>query len=329
MAKILIIDDDNDNVKIVSLVLSKDNHEIISANGAGEALEKAKTEQPDLILLDVQLPNVDGFQVCRKLKSNPHTSNIPVIFLTAIYKDSDSLVKGLELGAEGYIVKPFSTAELQARVNVMVRLKKDMDGLAKKNRELIKKNRKLKSKNKELVDIQQKLNELATTDELTGLNNRRYFTVRLEEEFLRTLRDKQPISLIMIDIDFFKKINDTYGHPCGDQVLMQFSKILKQNIRQHDIVARYGGEEFVIGMIRQDIKAAYVMAERIRQDVEENEFKFNDLMINITCSAGVGSYPETSSDAPQLEALLNEVDAALYYAKRHGRNQVVKVSILK
>lgn len=327
MAKILVVDDYEDNLYIASLVLARDNHDIITASSAEEAITKANAENPDVILLDIQMPGTNGFEACKSLKSAPQTSNIPIVFLTARFKDSESLTKGLQLGAEDYIIKPFSTPELRARVKVMVRLKSQMEQLATSNKKLEQLNGELQKKNDELVETHKALEELATTDGLTGLRNRRYFTERLEEEFMRTQRDSQNISLVMLDIDFFKKVNDQHGHQCGDSVLVQFSQILKVNLRQHDIVARYGGEEFIIAIIGQDSNASVATAERIRLDVEKSTFTHEDIQLNLTCSAGVGTYPDVCKDNPDLDALVQEVDAALYAAKHGGRNQVINAPV--
>lgn len=329
MAKILLVDDHDDNLYIASLVLRRDHHEIITANTGQEALEKAVTEAPDVILLDIQMPEINGFEVCKQLKQQKATATIPVVFLTAKFKDSDSLIKGLEIGGEDYITKPFSTPELRARVNVMVRLKNQWDELELKNQELVKLNQVLKNKNDELVKTQWALEELATTDSLTKLKNRRYFIERMNEEFSRAKRMPQPISFIMLDIDFFKKVNDTYGHLCGDSVLQQFAKILKQNTRRHDIVARYGGEEFIIGMIGQNEEAADVTAERIRRDVEEAQFQHETTALKLTCSAGVGTFTATPKEPLSLDTFISDVDHALYQAKEKGRNQVITINDLK
>ncbi len=323
MPKILIVDDYEDNLYVASLVLSRDNHEIITATSGREAIKKAETELPDVVLLDIQMPEIDGFEVCKRLKSNELTRKIPVVFLTAKYKDSESLAKGLELGAEDYIVKPFNNPELRARVNVMARLKSQMDELASKNQELARLNEELEGKNKALLEAQNALQELAITDPLTGLHNRRYFTERLHEEFLLTQREKHSITLMILDIDHFKRINDTYGHQGGDQVLTEFATILKKNVRQHEIVARYGGEEFIIAMFHIDDSAVRTISERIRVDVEQHVFEFGDQQLHVTCSIGVASYPTVCQDDASLDALVREADTALYHAKETGRNRVV------
>lgn len=328
MAKILIVDDYQDSLDTTLLVLSNDQHEIITANNGKEAFTKAQTQNPDVILLDINMSGIDGFQVCEQLKASPKTASIPIIFLTAHFKDNASLAKGFSVGAEDYIVKPFAASELLARVKVMIRLKKQLEELEQKNLELAKLNQTLEEKNRELLSIQKTLQEIAIKDDLTQLYNRRYFSNQIKTEFSRALRNRQSIGLVMLDIDHFKAINDTYGHPCGDSVLVQFANILQQNVRQYDIVARYGGEEFIIGLIGQDLDASYATGQRIRADVENFSFAHENLRLNLTCSAGVVSYPEICPGPPNLEVLLDEVDSALYQAKQQGRNRVISASSL-
>ena len=219
MAKILIADNSEDSLKVTSIILKKDNHQIITAKDGKEALKKAQLKNPDVILLDLNIPGKGGFEICRQLKASPLTAHIPVIFLTAKFKNSHAMPKGLDL-AEDAISKPFKASELQARIKVMVRLKSQMDQLIQKSIDLEELNQVLEQKNQDLLSAQKELEEMAITDSLTKLYNRRYFTDRLEQEFLRNRRSKQPIGIVMLDIDHFKKVNDTYGHPCGDSVLV-------------------------------------------------------------------------------------------------------------
>lgn len=323
MAKILVVDDNQDILYVVSLVLSRDHHQLITASSGSEGLTAAFNEKPDVILLDIHMPQMDGFEVCHRLKSDPETAGIPLIFLTAKYKDSDTLAKGLQLGADDYIVKPFSNAELRARVNVMVRLKEQMDQLNLKNNQLKNLNQVLENKNSELVETKKILEELAITDSLTQLYNRRYFSERLHEEFMYSLRYKHTIAIVLLDIDFFKKVNDTYGHRCGDEVLIQVAAILRKNVRKREIAARYGGEEFVVGISGEGASGAYALAERIRTDIMSASFSYDGQEIRVTVSIGVGIYPDICDTTPELDQLLKEVDAALYHAKANGRNQTM------
>jgi len=327
MTKILIVDDYEDNITLTSMILEKDNYQIISAMDGRESLTVAQQEQPDVILLDIQMPGMDGFEVCRRLKADPVTDNIPVLFLSAHNKDIDSVSLGLSLGAEDYIVKPFSSLELRARVSVLARLKKNIDDLATKNAELEEANHMLEESNDRLTQAQKALEQMAITDPLTGLYNRRYFTERLNETFNNIGREEVIVHLLMFDLDHFKNVNDTYGHQTGDMVLLQFSHILRRQVRKNDIIARIGGEEFVVAMFNIPSERAIKAAERIRAEVEAYEFEGESDHLHMTTSIGVASYPDIDLDPPGLEKLLQVADESLYYAKNHGRNRVIVAPI--
>ena len=323
MTTILIVDDSEDNLTLTSLVLEKDGHKIITARSGRDALRIAQHDQPDVILLDVQMPDLDGFEVCRRLKADIDTSRIPVLFLSAKHRDIDSMSLGLSLGAEDYIVKPFSSIELRARVSVLARLKRQMDELGQKNQELAAANEALEETNSQLLEAQQALEQMAVTDPLTALYNRRYFTERLSEAFGMIDREPVAIHIIMFDLDHFKNVNDTYGHQMGDAVLLQFSHILRRAVRKNDIIARIGGEEFVIAMFNIPSDRANAAADRIRAEVEKYKFESDGYKLRMTTSVGVASYPDLKLENPTLEKMLQEADEALYYAKTHGRNRMV------
>lgn len=329
MATILLVDDSEDNLTLTSLVLEKDDHSIITARDGREALRRAQQDHPDVVLLDIQMPIMDGFEVCRRLKADSETSSIPVLFLTAKHKDIDSMSLGLSLGAEDYIVKPFSSIELRARVSVLARLKRQMDELGQKNQELAEANEALAETNNQLLEAQKALEQMAVTDPLTALYNRRYFTERLSEAFAAIDREQIVIHIIMLDLDHFKKINDTYGHQVGDAVLLQFSHILRRAVRKNDIIARIGGEEFVIAMLNIPSDRAHAAADRIRTEVEKYKFESDGNKLSITTSIGVASYPDLKLENPTLEKMLQEADDALYYAKAHGRNRMIIAPVSK
>ena len=323
MTTILIVDDSEDNLTLTSLVLEKDDHKIVTARTGRDALRIAQHDQPDIILLDIQMPDMDGFEVCRRLKADEETSTIPVLFLTAKHKDIDSMSLGLSLGAEDYIVKPFSSIELRARVSVLARLKRQMDELGEKNQELATANETLEETNSQLLEAQQALEQMAVTDPLTALYNRRYFTERLSEAFSMIDREKVVIHIIMFDLDHFKNVNDTYGHQMGDAVLLQFSHILRRAVRKNDIIARIGGEEFVIAMFNIPSDRANAAADRIREEVAKYKFESEGHKLSMTTSIGVASYPDLQLENPTLEKMLQIADEALYYAKTHGRNLMI------
>ncbi|MBL8572952.1 MAG: PleD family two-component system response regulator [Hyphomicrobiaceae bacterium] len=451
-ARVLVVDDILANVKLLEARLTAEYFEVMTAMSGPEALAMCERSAPDIILLDVMMPGMDGFEVCRRIKSNPKTLHIPVVMVTALDQSSDR-VRGLEAGADDFLTKPVSDIALITRVKSLVRLKmltdelrmravtgRDMglqDGvdftsnqLAQKGKVLVVDDRRssyeriastlsaehaveleidpqealfraaengyelvivslglqnfdglrlcsqLRSlertrmlpillvtepednakllraldigvndyivrpidKNEMLArartqirrkrytdhlrDSLQQTMEMAVTDALTGLNNRRYL-----ESHLSTLVDQaaargKALSLLIIDIDFFKSINDTYGHDAGDDVLREFAKRIRRNVRGIDLACRYGGEEFVVVMPETDMALAYMVAERLRQRVASEPFMVagGSKAIDVTISIGIGAL-EKADDTP--ETIIKRADQAVYLAKRTGRNRVV------
>jgi len=282
---VLVVDDTEANVDI--LVESLDSEYEVSVAMDGEsALETVNTDPPDLLLLDIMMPGIDGYEVCRRLKSEPKTSGIPIIFITAM-SEIENKTKGLELGAVDYITKPFEVAEVKARVKTHLSLM-----LANK-----------------------KLHQLAETDFLTNIYNRRLFLRFLEAEINKARRYSNSFSLIMFDIDYFKAVNDTYGHDVGDYVLKSTVDVIKKNIRKTDVFARYGGEEFLIMLPEIAIEGAKLCAENTRATIEQNNF---DKVKKITISVGVTMFKENDT----IDSITKRVDEALYRAKDNGRNRV-------
>lgn len=325
MARILIVDDSPDNIAIASMILEKDNYEILTATSGEQALEMARKARPDVILLDIQMPQMDGFQVCRRLKSEAATESIPVLFVSAHHKDAEAVSRGLTLGGDDYIVKPFNSTELRARVNVLARLKSHVDELLRKNFELEAANQALAHNIERLTQAQKVLEQLAVTDPLTGLYNRRYFEERMRETFSLIGRQKVTVHLLMFDLDHFKAINDRWGHSVGDAVLVHFSEIMRRCVRRHDIIARIGGEEFIIAMLNIPLEQATRAAERIRKEVEGAPYRLGPDSIPVTTSIGLASFGDGWSDnePPTLDSLMKQADAALYRAKSEGRNRLV------
>ncbi len=295
---ILILEDNVDQVRIFQKHLEQEGHAVVVFYDSKEALAWIRDQTPDLILLDIMLGTFDeGYEICRILKSDPHTQDVPVIMLTARVEVADK-VRGLELGADDYIVKPVDLDELSARVHATFRVKK---------------------RHEVLVEMNQKLRSMSITDELTGLYNRRHFDERLSMEVESAHRYHHTLSCLMIDLDHFKQINDTYGHAVGDQVLCEIARIFEQQTRVVDLVARYGGEEFVILLPQTDAKGAYVLAERIRSRVMEHAF-CEPMNLAITVSIGCASFDDDG--LTNAVHLVKRADEALYEAKR-TRNQVV------
>lgn len=294
---ILVVDDAPENVMLLSLIL-KDLGKVSSALSGREAIDKALENPPDLILLDIQMPELDGYDVIRALKEDPKTENVPVIFVTGLSDDGDE-EKGLKLGAIDYITKPYKPAVVIARVRNHLRLREYAVRLEQLNEEL---------------------ERLATTDALTSAYNRRYFMSKLEEEVKRVRRYKRASSLMMIDVDHFKKINDTFGHDVGDHVLIALVKLLEEQVRQLDTVARIGGEEFAILMPETSEEDALILVNRLLDAARAAAITVADNTVRFTISIGC---TEFDADTVDGEGILKMADMALYDAKRSGRDQVV------
>lgn len=299
--RILVVDDSPDNVEILSARLKHVGHRVSTAMDGESALAAVREQPPDLILLDVMLPGVDGYEVARRIKRDGSLPFIPIILVTARDSTQDK-VTGLDAGADDYLPKPINYPELEARVRSMLRIKRLQDELEEKNAEL---------------------ERLSISDGLTGLYNHRHIHAELWEEFERVQRTQEPLALTMLDIDHFKHINDTYGHQAGDAVLEQLAQILRETAREIDKLGRYGGEEFMALLPDTDLDAGEVFAERVRKAVEAREFDINgDTPVTLTISAGVATCPHSRIGNPEL--LVDWADRALYQAKKSGRNRVVR-----
>lgn len=301
--KILLVEDDKLQAKTTKEYLEKAGHEIVWVENGKAAIKSAKTVSFDLIVLDLILPDLDGNEVCRWLKSDKDTQDIPIIILSA--RDSaKERVFGLEAGADDYLPKPYDASELKARIYACLRTKALQD--------------KLREKNRQLEEVLLQMETLAMTDQLTGLFNRRFFESVIEKEFTKTIRYKHPTSCLMIDIDHFKRINDEYGHHAGDQVLKEISQLMINCFREADTVARWGGEEFIILLPETTKENALRVASRFLTSV--STCKFSSCPKQITVSIGLASIPEPTIETS--EKLIAASDRALYEAKTKGRNRV-------
>jgi len=450
-ARVLVVDDILSNVKLLEAKLSAEYFEVVSAFNGAECLAKMEGDIPDIVLLDVMMPGMDGFEVCKRIKSNPKTAHVPVVMVTALDQPSDR-VAGLEAGADDFLTKPVDDAALFARVRSLVRLKMMTDELRMReetgqsmglldpaahysdseavSRVLIIEDRpesaawleaalegrhrvlksdtfedalvRVRGSDCDLVIIslgmrgfdglrlcsqlrslpegrnvpilvivsegdRRKLNqalemgvndyltrpidrneltarvrtqlrkkryadqlrhnvqlslEMAITDQLTGLHNRRYMARHLDNLISSAKRSGKPLSFLIMDIDFFKAVNDSHGHDVGDEVLKEFASRIASNVRGIDLACRYGGEEFVVVMPDTDVSFAYSIAERLRQQIERNPFVVGrgPLKLPVTISIGIAT---TDGADDSAEALLRKADQALYSAKRSGRNRVV------
>ena len=252
----------------------------------------------DVVICDVDMPRMDGFKFLQLVESRPELQGIPIIMLTG-KMDFNSKIKGLEQGASDYLTKPFDAGELVARVKVQLKIKSLQDELRKAN-ELLKK--------------------LTNIDHLTNLFNRRYLAEVLDGEFFRARRNNEYLSLIIVDIDYFKNVNDTYGHQNGDVVLAAVASLAQRQLRAYDSAARYGGEEFVLLIPGTSLAGGVMVAERLRQSVLDFSFPPPMEDLTVTISAGVATYPSPLVDS--VDSLFRQADEALYRAKQSGRNRV-------
>lgn len=291
---ILIVDDVPQNLQILGQVLSQEGYRVAVATNGMQALEVAIKVDPDLILLDVMMPEMDGFEACRRLKKIEQLENVPVIFLTA-RNSTDDVVTGFDAGAVDFVSKPFINVELLARVKTQIRVNSLMKELEQKNKEL---------------------EEKAVHDDLTGLFNHGYMFEQLSYCQQLSWRYNKPLSVIMFDLDHFKQVNDTWGHQVGDAVLKSVSDIIKDAVRQVDIAGRYGGEEFMIICPETSLENTLLLAERIREEIASAEI--GDQGLKVTISGGVA---ESQENEP-VEKLVNRADELLYTSKHAGRNQI-------
>lgn len=308
MEHVLVVEDSPEIAALMVLTLRIEGYQVSQAHNGVRALEVASSTSPDLILLDVMMPGLNGFQVAEKLKGQDNTRDIPLIFVTAKSELND-MVQGLETAVD-YISKPFAVPELVARVRAALRM------------------RKLQS---ELKQSNDQLSRLALTDGLTGLLNRRGFDSQLEDEIWRARRFGHSLGLIIFDLDHFKRVNDTYGHAQGDVVLQAFADTLMHSSRRVDKVARFGGEEFVLLLPATDADGVEVVGEKVRAATEAMEVPCAvcepGQSLRVTTSAGGVIMPHLAESGPPAAEIAAGIfaiaDHCLYAAKDGGRNRVV------
>ncbi len=301
---ILVIDDSFMNVELIIGILKQANYQTVTADNAVQALNQLENITPSLILLDLMMPEIDGLELCEIIKSQPKYQEIPVIFITASHNENH-ILEAFAKGATDYITKPYRYMEVLARVKTHLQLKQARDNL------------KVLIAEKEILI--NKLQELATTDSLTGIFNRRKIFALGEQEFNRSIRYNKSFSLLILDIDCFKQINDKYGHPTGDKVLIKVTETIETLIRKLDYFGRIGGEEFMLILPETDFSDSKYMAERIRENVSLLKIPLLDSEISITISLGISVYHHNHKN---FDAMVQKADSALYQAKENGRNQV-------
>ncbi|WP_390621380.1 diguanylate cyclase [Yersinia frederiksenii] len=295
-SKILIVDDHPINIQMLYQVFSSDYHVCMATSGK-QALDVCVSQHPDLILLDIEMPEMNGFEVCTRLKALPETQDIPVIFVTA-HIDEETETRCFSEGAVDFISKPINRNTVRARVKTHLLLKAQSD----------------------------LLRQLVYLDGLTEVHNRRYFDKQLEREWKLSNRNQTPLSMIMIDVDFFKKYNDLYGHQKGDDCLRNIAKVIQDTLkRPADLVARYGGEEFVCLLPDTELAGAMDIAETIRLQILEQKIPHSGSLVYpfVSISLGVCCKENQCDDMPTT--LLRQADLQLYQAKEYGRNQTIGV----
>jgi diguanylate cyclase (GGDEF)-like protein len=298
---VLIIDDSPTLRSQVSEILGKSGlvSTVVECGSVIEGFKHLLSQPVDVVLCDLEMPDMDGLKFLDLHKSRPELRNVPVILLTG-REGTEQKIQGLERGASDYVTKPFDSGELIARVKVQLKIKSLQDDLKERN---------------------QQLEKLSNTDPLTQLANRRQLMHVLTQELRRSQRAGHPLSLVMVDIDHFKSINDTFGHQQGDEVLKTVAETLRGALREYDLASRFGGEEFAMVLPETDILHATQVAERVRNLVAHLKFDGSLARLKMTISLGVATFPD--KNIKDIDDLIRLADDALYAAKREGRNRVV------
>lgn len=295
---VLVADDSPVYRKLVEHALAEDSCSVSFASSGHQAIEILEREHPDLVVTDWMMPDLTGIELCQRIRTSAEPAYTYVIILTS-NAEKENVVKGLSAGADDYLTKPFDRNELLARVHV--------------GRRLIDLHRQIEAKNK-------LLEELALTDPLTGLPNRRAIEDWSARQLSGAARHGFPMWVVLMDLDHFKSVNDTYGHDAGDTVLKKFGEVLRANTRLSDISGRIGGEEFLLVLTHADESNVVVVLDRIRKQLSAERFEWNGSAIKVTASFGVAGF--SGKKAPEFRQLLKQADAALYRAKDQGRNRV-------
>jgi diguanylate cyclase (GGDEF)-like protein len=308
LSTILVADDEPINRSLIQRRLERAGYSVLTAENGSEAVERTISALPDLVILDIMMPVMDGLEACRRIKDGETTRDIPIIFLSA-RDETEVKVNGLSLGANDYISKPFKAEELLARVDVAMRLKHERD--------------RLRERIEEARANAEQAQERAVTDALTGLLNRYGLQRALAREHAEARRYSRQLACLMIDLDNFKSVNDTYGHSAGDTALQQVATILVEAVRRSDMVFRYGGEEFLALLPETDLDGAVALAEKIREAASARFFGDGQYVFSLTLSVGAANLynGESGND------MIARADLALYHAKEQGRNRVARAEV--
>ena len=307
--KVLLAEDSLTMMLTTSAIIEKSGHKIIPARDGKEALSLYESENPDLVILDVQMPEYNGYEVAEKIRSEDREKWVPIIFLTGCTSE-DHLSQGIEAGGDDYLTKPVSSIVLNAKLNAMQRISEMQN--------------KLLALTKELSEVNDNLQQSVITDPLTGAKNRLYLDECLKREWFRGMRYNTELSLLIIDVDNFKTLNDTNGHQAGDTCLIELVKLFESHLnRSSDVLCRYGGDEFVIVLPGTSSSNAMQIGENIRKSVEEFNSNFKvekpvDISVSIGCASSI------PDNTVSFDEFLTYADKALYEAKNSGRNCIIK-----
>ncbi len=295
-ASILVVDDDPTNILLLTRILTKSGYKVEKAQSGAECLEWVGRHSPDLILLDIRMPGMDGFEVCRRLKADAATARIPVMFLTAEGRSDENVSVGFGVGACDYITKPFSRIDVLARVQVVLRQQA----------------------------LQENYRQLAGQDPLTGLCNRRRAYERMVEVLSLATRHGEAVSVIMIDLDQFKSVNDSHGHAFGDEIIVRFARLLQTECRLEDVICRHGGDEFLLVLPNTSAEKATRLAERLGEIWAGKAVRAPDgRELHLTASFGIAC-SRLDEDTTDGQEIIQRADKAVYAAKKLGRNRVVR-----
>jgi diguanylate cyclase (GGDEF)-like protein len=286
-ARILVVDDIPLNAKLLAAWLTSEHYVVSTAADGFEALAKIDVEQPDIILLDAMMPGLDGFETCRRIKADVAMAHIPVVMVTAL-SEVDDLVRGFEAGADDFLIQPVNGLALVARVRSQLQRKR----------------------------YNERIREEALVDPLTGAFNRRYFDAHASRLAARCRTARKPIAVVMVDVDHFKRINDTHGHAAGDRVLKEVVDRVTSALRPSDLVTRRGGDEFAVVMPEADLDAAIRVGERLCGRIGDAPIE------GVAVTVSIGAAASTPDEEEELDATLERADASLYEAKRAGGNRV-------
>ncbi len=292
--KVLIVEDDPVSMRVLEAFLENWGYEVVTARSGNQAWKSLQgPDAPNIVISDWMMPDMDGLELCSRIRGKEGSGYIYFIIVTAKTRKED-LILGMEAGADDYLVKPFNHNELRYRLKA----------------------------GRRIIDLEQRILQLANTDPLTGMLNRRAFMERLKAELERSGRENAPLSIIMADIDHFKRINDEHGHQAGDHVLREFSRGLVKLARPYDFLGRYGGEEFIACLPNTNEEQALSIADRLRRGIEEMVISLSGgVNIPITASIGTASYT-AGAGKDDVDRIIKRADDALYKAKREGRNRV-------